>query len=446
MVSKNEGEQQEEQIVDGGADIVDKPRGTLEPYPPKDKLYEKSDTPLFIGISSFRDSQCPKTVYDLYRKAKHPERITIGIVQQWKSDEDIDCLEGYCMMVKEQDPEMWEASGGVCPYFHQVKILRLDYREALGCCYARHFQSYMLRDEEFCMQIDSHTTAIHDWDKQLMDMWARANNEYGILSVYPRDVKDKNMIKSGTEHNDEPHLCQISFTGKSKREPRYKPAFTIQIPDNRPLLSNGYAGGFSFGKCHSWKAVPYDPKLKMVFNGEEFSMASRLWTWGYDLYAPDRSVIYHDYNHSGQPGMKKWFLFTDEAIAMRKEAYEHLDKVLGLGEVGDPSLLEMSEDYGLGDRRSWLQLQEFIGMNLTTFNEFADGCRRVEWVPFIEGPWPPTVNNLKGQYWEERIERESFRKQLLTEEVSAMKNRQTSTAYDVYTYMCICICLAPLVF
>ncbi len=315
---------------------------------------------------------------------------------------------------------MLEASDGIYPHLHQVTVMRLDYRESTGPCYARHFQSYMLRDEEFCMQIDSHMDVIVDWDKDLMDMWGRVNNEYGILSVYVNRIED--LPKPGTQAKGVPHLCELTFAGPNGREPRYERARHVKGL-KAPLLSNAFAGGFNFGKCHSWKAVPYDPGLNGIFNGEEFSMASRLWTSGYDFYTPDRVVIGHDYTGAKRKGFRgakpmDW-VFNKHRADMKKVAYKHLDKLLGLGDMGNPELREIREDYGLGDRRSWLQLQEFIGVNLTTLERSANACENLEWVPFSEGPWPPTLNNLQGQYWEER-KAELSKKQHM-EEVSVMK-------------------------
>ena len=39
----------------------------------------------------------------------------------------------------------------------------------------------------------------------------------------------------------------------------------------------------------------YDPHLPQIFDGEEFSRASRLWTHGYDMYTPTRGIVFHDY-------------------------------------------------------------------------------------------------------------------------------------------------------
>lgn len=67
----------------------------------------------------------------------------------------------------------------------------------------------MLRDEEFCMQTDSHMDVVNDWDQKLMEMWGRVNNEYGILTTYVHRIE---QLKSGFENKKEtPHLCQVWF-------------------------------------------------------------------------------------------------------------------------------------------------------------------------------------------------------------------------------------------
>jgi hypothetical protein len=148
----------------------------------------------------------------------------------------------------------------------------------------------MLRDEEFCMQTDSHMDVIQDWDEVMLDSWGRAENEYGILTTYVSRQEDLPM--PGNEPSHVPHLCQVFFTGEGN--PRYDQAKLAERLQ-KPKLTTGWAAGFSLAKCHAWHAVPYDPALKMVFDGEEFSIATRLWTRGYDFYTPDKVFIGHDY-------------------------------------------------------------------------------------------------------------------------------------------------------
>ena len=48
--------------------------------------------------------------------------------------------------------------------------------------------------------------------------------------------------------------------------------------------------------------VPYDPHLPFLFFGEETSMAARLYTNGWDFFAPTQAVVYHlwsrEYRHT----------------------------------------------------------------------------------------------------------------------------------------------------
>jgi hypothetical protein len=46
--------------------------------------------------------------------------------------------------------------------------------------------------------------------------------------------------------------------------------------------------GLSFSKCHAELKVPVDVHTPGIFDGEEFNRAARFWTYGYDIYTPNR--------------------------------------------------------------------------------------------------------------------------------------------------------------
>lgn len=58
-----------------------------------------------------------------------------------------------------------------CPHASQVKMLRVQAEDAKGPTYGRYLGSYLIGEEEFCMQIDAHMDFEDDWDKKLLDMW-----------------------------------------------------------------------------------------------------------------------------------------------------------------------------------------------------------------------------------------------------------------------------------
>ncbi|CAM9815553.1 unnamed protein product [Pylaiella littoralis] len=364
------------------------------PPPPKTSSWKRADASIFVGVSSFRDKRCPQTLVNYFTKAKYPNRLVVGVVQQ-NDHADVDCVVEYCKMMGGH-PE-----GPLCPHFDNIKTLRVEAKWAAGPCYGRHLQSYMLREEEFCMQTDSHMDVVQDWDVKMLAMWGRVNNEYGILTTYVHKIEQLNQ---GAENKKEvPHLCQLGFTPNTNH-PRYVQAkMAIKLP--APKLTNTWAAGLSFGKCHSWKATPYDPGLrKKVFDGEEFSMHARLWTRGYDTYTPDKSLVGHDYNGVKDGPKPSSWLENDMVIGAKDLAYKRMFTLFGMpGKVDTPEMWESIGRYGLGKKRTLEQYQQFIGVNLTTLEIVTSKCGSLRYVPFEES-WPPTENNLAGPYWERRLE------------------------------------------
>ena len=116
------------------------------PFPPLTDSWNRSDTTLFIAIASFRDKLCPRTLFNIYTKAQYPERISIGVVQQ-NSPEDGDCLEEYCRLM---DSKLGRSD---CPFRDNIRMTRVDAKEATGPTWARSLGSKLLRDEEFCNAI-----------------------------------------------------------------------------------------------------------------------------------------------------------------------------------------------------------------------------------------------------------------------------------------------------
>lgn len=63
-------------------------------------------------------------------------------------------------------------------------MMRVQAEDAKGPTYGRYLGGKLLGDQEFCMQIDAHMDFEDGWDRQLLEMWGLANNEYGILTTY----------------------------------------------------------------------------------------------------------------------------------------------------------------------------------------------------------------------------------------------------------------------
>lgn len=73
-------------------------RAALLQYPPVSDSWSKRDTKIWAGIASYRDKRCGWTLFNMFSKAAHPERVFAGVVQQ-NLEEDVGCLETYCELM-----------------------------------------------------------------------------------------------------------------------------------------------------------------------------------------------------------------------------------------------------------------------------------------------------------------------------------------------------------
>jgi Glycosyltransferase (GlcNAc) len=283
-----------------GWEIYQELSGPVLPFPTVSDSWSKADSTLFISIASFRDKLCPHTLFNAYTKAKHPKRLSIGVVQQ-NTETDVDCLIEYCNLMKgagKYSPE----NGESCPFETSIKMMRVDSRTAKGPTWGRAKAHQLLGDEEFCMQTDAHMDFVPNWDVKIMKMWADTKNEYAILSTYVADSaqlahNEKEDSKGLGDFNEVPHLCMVTLDGANGLVRVWGTKCMRNLP--HPKLTNAIWGaGLSFSKCHAERKVPYDIHTPFIFDGEEFSRSIRFWTWGYDIYTPHRVYVVHNYKKS----------------------------------------------------------------------------------------------------------------------------------------------------
>ena len=78
---------------------------------------------------------------------------SLGLVEQVHTEEDrSDCIAAYCQLMQTH-----RNGDGKCPYRDQINLVTLSYLDSRGPAFARALQSEVMRDEEFCMQVDSHS-------------------------------------------------------------------------------------------------------------------------------------------------------------------------------------------------------------------------------------------------------------------------------------------------
>lgn len=148
--------------------------------------------------------------------------------------------------------------------------------------------------------------------------WKQFNNSNGALGMRRSDAAIGHLHKyntsgvasyAGPAAGSRLRVGTLSSTGgeaKTTLSGQQAAANSLHIPqqdrgqymhspnsNGKPFPSILWAACFSFGPASQILNVPYDPFLAYVFIGEEFSMAIRLMSHGYRLYAPNINILYH---------------------------------------------------------------------------------------------------------------------------------------------------------
>jgi SAM-dependent methyltransferase len=291
---------------------------------------------IFVSIANYRDSETAHTLRDLFASAAHPERVFAGVFSQVVPGEDDDCLA--------------DAVPHGAPAGH-VRELRVHASESLGACWARsRILQELLQGEEYVLQIDSHSRFEPGWDDQLLDMLRRCPSERAILSAYPPayELPDQRIPSP-------PSVIAANYWDASgilvARSRLLDPEHLPSAPVPGALI----AAGCLFGPSAAFREVPYDPHL--YFHGEEVSLSVRLWTHGWDVFAPDRVVLYHDYS-SNRGRARNWHDRRDW-VALNQRSFARLRHLLGIEESRDPAVLRDIGRHGLGNARTLAEFEEF---------------------------------------------------------------------------------------
>eukprot|EP00511_Aplanochytrium_stocchinoi_P009072 CAMPEP_0204866616 /NCGR_PEP_ID=MMETSP1348-20121228/18082_1 /ASSEMBLY_ACC=CAM_ASM_000700 /TAXON_ID=215587 /ORGANISM="Aplanochytrium stocchinoi, Strain GSBS06" /LENGTH=492 /DNA_ID=CAMNT_0052018569 /DNA_START=250 /DNA_END=1725 /DNA_ORIENTATION=- len=317
---------------------------------------------IMVMLASYRDPLCGNTLAEAFGNAKFPDRVRASVAQQ-NDPLDLDCMQEYCRI----DPNCRR---------DQVVITIVPLEKARGVMPARFHQLSGLRDEEFCLQIDSHSAFEDDWDIIALEDWYLTENEMAVLTTYPN--------RAGDRHKQDlsPARCSTSFSGGKQVIHGGNSAHNVR-PGKSPFLVPFFGAGVAFSKCHANLNVPYDPYMSYLFGGEEFNRAARLFTWGYDMYAPKRNFIYHYYDGDEKPVAKnepRHREFFHGKKTMSSQTTLRWRRILGLKTKEKNKIRELTladaELFGLGKRRTLQQYQTFSGVNLIT-GETESRCNKL---------------------------------------------------------------------
>ena len=302
---------------------------------------------IFISIASYKDPLLISTIFSAYDNAKNKNDLIFSICDQ--SDNGIQVNE--------------------IAFSDQIHYDHVDPVFAKGPCWARHRAQSFFNEEDFFLQVDSHTLFAPEWDSIFIEQLEKIsanqeNDEYfkkPIITSYPRSFKVLDFEEGLFELNTgDKHTQVITY----KKDSLFlKGSFSRQngIPTKHNDITHAIlmAAGCIFTRGSFVKEIPYDPNY--YFYGEELSMALRAFTRGYSFFHIPDAPLFHLYTDANNLTRKlHWDPEDDQKRAIKwteldQKSLNRLDNLFA-GKVERPM--------NLGDERSLEDYALISGIDL----------------------------------------------------------------------------------
>jgi len=382
----------------------------------------RDDGSIFLSLAAFREHLLAASMRNAFDHAKYPDKLFVGAVVQncfGRVLEDgvtidttgLPCKTGAQVVGKNaQGQDQTKVSdappdpNGIeefCsdPQYRkycdkgQVRVLYVHETESVGPAVARYYASKLWGGETYFMQCDSHLLFAQDWDaKYIAEVQATRNYPHSVLSSYPPGFQDVNG--GAVRETPGSRLCRCETI---LRDPN--PIVRMQTGkgydghEPRPTQIPFIAAGFFFAHAEFLVDVPFDPYMPWLFMGEEVALSMRAWTHGWDIYAPRKNLIAHQYR-PGRMGLPKFWGSVNRLYKggvgnnqLQHPCIKRIKHMVGypdstiekIKDEGIEIVLTDIDYYGIGSARSWDDYMEHACMHIDEEHDAIDCCPSNDW-------------------------------------------------------------------
>ncbi|KRP09221.1 MAG: hypothetical protein ABS12_00695 [SAR86 cluster bacterium BACL1 MAG-121004-bin11] len=302
---------------------------------------------IFISIASYQDPLLVSTIFGAYNNAKNKDELIFSICDQSDNPINIDDLD----------------------FADQVRYEHVNPVFSRGPCWARHRAQTFYQEEDYFLQIDSHTQFLPNWDELFKEALlkieaAGLTDGYfakPIITSYPRSFKVLDFERGLFELNTGDKHTQVITYRKDSLFSRGSFSRQIGIPTKHTEITHAYlmAAGCIFTRGKFVKDIPYDPNY--YFYGEELSMALRAFTHGFSFFHIPDVPLFHLYTDvSNIPRKLHW---DPEDDANRAIKWHELEQK-SLDRLDDLFAGKIEGSMGLGSQRSLKDYAVISGVDL----------------------------------------------------------------------------------
>ena len=302
---------------------------------------------IFISIASYQDPLLVSTIFSAYQNASDKDALVFGVCDQSDNPDNILGIE----------------------FAKQIHYDHVDPLFAKGPCWARHRAQSFFQDEDYFLQIDSHTQFLPGWDVKFINELNKiesisASSDYflkPIITSYPRSFEVLDFEKGLFRLNTGDKHTQVITYRKDSLFSRGSFSRQIGIPTKSLDITHAYlmAAGCIFARGSFVKEIPYDGNY--YFYGEELSMALRAFTNGYSFFHIPDVPLFHLYTDlSNIPRKLHWDPEDDKDRAIK---WNELEKK-SLDRLDDLFAGKIEDSMGLGEKRSLNDYANLSGIDL----------------------------------------------------------------------------------
>lgn len=244
-------------------------------------VWDFHEPTLFVSIASYRDKQLHETIESALTHAANPGRIFIGINLQ-------DSQQYYRYLLSKAYPN--------------AKILFTPPEQSRSVVSARRkIIDELYAQEDYFLQIDSHTRFKDNWDNILINQIQSMPEDKVIISTYPNEFKYPDPDMEYLKLPCNAPLVFDKFLNEDPRDNRYKPRNLVSLKQYDVVDNKRISAGFLFTDARWIREVPL-PAEGMVFNGEEDYMTYLSYLRNWNIKLPSEAVVWHNYDWRDKEG------------------------------------------------------------------------------------------------------------------------------------------------
>ncbi|KAL9180392.1 hypothetical protein ACHAXT_008362 [Thalassiosira profunda] len=400
-----------QEVIDAYFALVNK---HLEPfehaYRDREIFPVREDESIFMSLGAYRDHLLGETLKQSFKNALHPDKLFVGaVVQNCFGGDDIvaTCRTGVevkgknergnpLTQVSDRPPDVngIEQFCGDPDYVKycdsgQIRVLYVNETESNGPTTARYFASKLWGGETYFMQSDAHLRFAPEWDRRYIEE-VKATKSYpkAVLSSYPPGFSEADPPYKGGSKGT--RLCTCTFSDSDVEHKIIRINTGNSCQKEQPTQIAYIAAGFFFARAEFLIDVPFDPFLPWCFMGEEIALSLRAWTHGWDIYAPRKNWITHQYR-PGRMGLPKFWENTGRVFGrpgpgfntqLQTISIQRIKHMVGYKESGTEALeadgtevvLTDFEHYSYGETRTMKEFLDHVKIDVE-----REKCGHIDW-------------------------------------------------------------------